>query len=240
MIDEVNAALVQALKAHLPEDAQVVVRLESCGGPEAGPVVEAVLTAVLEDPVAAAAQWVDVRDEDGRVVGRRPPPLHVRVRYLVTVRGSDPGADPLATEECRLVDAVLAACAGRSRVRAGLDPAGLGRSPHPVVLELSDPGPDAWHRFGNCPRTVLAVTVTASLDMPVDEELSRTPDRLGLSVGRLSAGRRADDARHGGGQEATPRPRRVWGAPESDGRRRLRQQTRTGKVTKDGGGGQAG
>lgn len=64
-----------------------------------GPLmVDVFLHGIQQDSAGRSSTWSDVRDADGRVIGRQPPVRHFRLTYLLTAwatadgLGTDPGA----------------------------------------------------------------------------------------------------------------------------------------------------
>jgi Pvc16 N-terminal domain len=112
------------------------------------------LAAVREDDTGNP-DWEDLRDDDGRVVARRPPVRRFDLRYHVTAEAADTDA------EARLLDAVLAAVDPGKRVPAEL--VGDALAGKPVLLRLGEP---AYPLPGLPLRTALTVVANAPLVLP--------------------------------------------------------------------------
>jgi len=85
------------------------------------PVLNVFLAGISADTRAMPGDWADLRDADGRVIGRQPPPRRFDLRYLVTAWTDDPDTEQL------LLDAVLRAVAEqRVLARPGGDSPGAG------------------------------------------------------------------------------------------------------------------
>jgi hypothetical protein len=175
VIAEVSAAL-RGLYGPLMPDG-VPLRF----GPPAADTADAVcffLASVEEDGHAAPADWADVRDEQGRVIGRRPPVRRFDLLYLVTAWAGD------GRREEALLDAVLAATVPTTRLS-------------PELLTGSLVGPDAWvlvrlepragriyADLGLPPRTVLGLSVNAPLILPLDTDVAAPAEQITLGVDR--------------------------------------------------------
>ena len=165
MIADVNRAVRGLLAPLLPAGCEVVF-----GAPGGlGPALVWFLADIREDEKSAETEWADVRDEGGRVVGRRPPVRRFDLSYLVTAEADDP---ELAAA---LLDAVLIAVDPGKRVPAAL----LGESlaGRPVTLRLGE------RAYPGVPQqTTLGVVVNAPLVMPVVTDIAPPAEEIRLGV----------------------------------------------------------
>lgn len=101
------------------------------------PTLDLYLYDLREDLTRREVQWADVRDEAGRVVGRRPPPRRYRLSYLVTAWTQRP------EDEHRLLSACLATFLRHETLVPAELAGALAEQPVPVELEVAlPPGPD--------------------------------------------------------------------------------------------------
>ena len=168
MIADVNRAVSGLLAPLLPPGCEVVFRAP--GEPEGdGPALVWFLADIREDEKSAETDWADVRDESGRVVGRRPPVRRFDLNYLVTAEATDPEV------AAALLDAVLVAVDPGKRVPAAL--VGESLAGRPVTLRLGE------RAYPDVPRrTTLGVVVSAPLVLPVVTELAPPAEDIRLDV----------------------------------------------------------
>jgi len=168
VIADVNRAVRGLLAPLLPPGCEVVFR--ASGEPDGdGPALVWFLAGIREDEKSAETDWADVRDEGGRVVGRRPPIRRFDLNYQVTAEATDPAV------AAALLDSVLVAADPGKRVPAAL----LGESlaGRPVTLRLGEPAyPGLPHR------TTLGVVVNAPLVLPVVTDVAAPAEEIRLGV----------------------------------------------------------
>jgi hypothetical protein len=199
VIGDVNRALCGLLTPLLPAACEVRFGAPVPPIRGAGPDDQALvlfLTDVREDAEAGGTEWVDVRDDDGTLLGRRPPIRRFELHYLVTAWAAD------ADAEADLLDAVLAAVDPGRR----LDPALLSDTfaGAPVVLRLVGDAAAAYTRLGLPARTVVALVANAPLVLPIDTDLAAPADNITLDMGGPRRGGTIGPA------TASPAPRRQW------------------------------
>ena len=115
--------------------------------------------------------WSELRNDDGRLVGRQAAPRYYRLAYLVTAWASAAGADDDTSrqtiEEHELLGALIDACTNTDSLEdddltGTLAEAGL---PCFVRCAVHDPGSSTaqglWPGFGIAPRTHLVLEVVA-------------------------------------------------------------------------------
>ena len=188
MLPEANDALRSLLTPELPPGTRVVFGRAQ---PEDGPVLRVHLRGLREDPTGVAADDEDVRDDDGHLVGRRPPVRRFELAYLLHAVADEP-AQALA-----VLDGVLRAVVPGRRVPPTLLTGSLADGGQPVHVRVGDTtaadGPDG--------PTPLALLMDVALVRPVELDLAPPAEALRLDVGR------------GGGRPAGPGPARRWRAP---------------------------
>ncbi|HEY2675130.1 MAG TPA: Pvc16 family protein [Rugosimonospora sp.] len=199
MIAEVSAALSALYGPLLPDG--VSLRF----APPAGDGASALcffLASIEEDTQGVPADWADVRDERGRVLGRQPPPRRFDLLYLVTAWAPDGSPDGHRQEA--LLDVVLAATVPGTRLSQGLlsgDLAGPGVS---VLVRLAPQAVRAYADLGLPPRTVLGLTVNAPLILPMSADVAAPAEQITLGVDRARPARPAPAAT----PPLAPEPRR--------------------------------
>ena len=177
VIPEVDTALRSLLGALLP--AGSTVRLGPPPPPDEHPVLNLFLAEIRVDTRAMASDWDNVRDEDGVLLGRRPPVRRFDLSYLVTAWAPD---ERLQGE---LLDAVLLGVAPERRIDPALFGGPLSEDDAPPVTIRFADSPAALHReHGLPPRTVLGLIVNAPLVRPMDTDLAEPAERITLAVDR--------------------------------------------------------
>jgi hypothetical protein len=170
MIADVDAALRSLLRTTALHGSKVDVVFDSPTRAWADRVKEDVVDAYLweirEDGARSRSDWEDVRNEQGRVTGRRPPLHRYRLRYLVTTWGGSPA------DEHRLLSTVLGALADSLAIPAEHLSGDLADEGLPVFLSVALPfGEDAppwdlWSTLGVAPRPALDLVAIAPLPRP--------------------------------------------------------------------------
>jgi hypothetical protein len=171
MIADVDASLRSLLRATALHGSTVDVVFDSptkqWSEHVSSGVVDAYLWEIREDVSRRQNDWEDIRNEDGRVVGRKPPLHRYRLRYLVTAWGGTPA------DEHRLLSSVLASLADQQAIPTDHVTGDLVDEGLPVFLTVAlpadgdNPPTDLWGALGIAPRPALDVVVTAPLPRPV-------------------------------------------------------------------------
>jgi hypothetical protein len=196
MIADVDASLRSLLRATALRNSKVEVVFDSPTRAWAetvtGEVVDAYLWEIREDVARSRGDWEDVRDEQGRVTGRRPPLHHYKLSYLLTAWGKN------AASEHRLLASVLGALADEQAIPDEHITGDLATERLPVLLSValpSDAGSpwDLWGVLGVAPRPALDLVVIAPLPRPA-----------ALPVGPPVRDRRISVAVPGGSPERVP------------------------------------
>jgi Pvc16 N-terminal domain len=197
MIADVDASLRSLLRATALHDSKVEIVFDSPTRAWAdtitGDVVDAYLWEIREDVARSRGDWEDVRDEHGRVTGRRPPLHHYKLRYLLTAWGKNPAS------EHRLLSSILGALADEQAIPSNHISGELASEGLPVFLSVALP-PDAsglpwdlWGALGVAPRPALDLVAIAPL-----------PRRAALPAGPPVRDRRISVAVPGGTPERVP------------------------------------
>jgi hypothetical protein len=171
MIADVDASLRSLLRATALHNSKVEVVFDSptraWADTVAGDVVDAYLWEIREDVARSRGDWEDVRDDQGRVTGRRPPLHHYRLRYLVTAWGKTPVA------EHQLLSSILGALADEQTIPAEHITGELASEGRPVFLSVALPPEaagglpvDLWGALGVAPRPALDLVAIAPLPRP--------------------------------------------------------------------------
>jgi len=176
VIGEVNGALRELLAARLPGSSEVRFGPPP-SSPPSGSVLSVFLAQVRPDPQAVGgADWEDVRNEHGLVIGRRPPTRRFELTYLITAWAKD------ADREAELVDAVLTAINPNSRIDPDSLPGSLKGTQ--VTFRFEGDAAASYAQLDLPPRTVLGIVVNAPLVQPMDTDLEKPAARITLGVDR--------------------------------------------------------
>ncbi|HEY7023479.1 MAG TPA: DUF4255 domain-containing protein [Candidatus Limnocylindrales bacterium] len=130
------------------------------------PVVDMYLYDIREDTSRRQTAWEDVRDETGRVTGRRLPPRRYRLSYLVTAWTQRP------EDEHRLLSSMLACFVQNEYMPADLLSGTLEGDETPVLITVALPPEqdrsiaDTWSALGGELKPSLDLVVTAPLNVP--------------------------------------------------------------------------
>jgi hypothetical protein len=140
--------------------------------------VSAFLPDIRREDQSPRSGWTDVRDADGRVVGRQPPLQHMRLSYLLTAWAptSADGAGAALTEH-ELLGVLLAACSCCETVPSEHAVGALAACGHPTLVRCAPPDAPGvehlWGGLGISPRTCVPLVLVAPLlPPPVDETAS--------------------------------------------------------------------
>jgi hypothetical protein len=186
VLEDVDGSLAALLAQALPEGTTVTFAAPTrdwLDSPPGKQVVSAFLYDIREDAVGRGADWDEVRDERGRVVGRQPPPRRYELSYLVTAWAGDVDLEHrLLSDVLRLVfrgEIIPDDCRVGSLTQTGL----------PVMLRVvrSDPPhspSQVWADLGLPPRLVVDLAVTAPLVPELVTELAPPAEDMRLGVGR--------------------------------------------------------
>jgi hypothetical protein len=210
VIHDVDQTIAACLSRWLP--GGTVVRFDAPDGSWAGPapdgdgqaaqILGAFLYDIREDPGAAAADPVLVRDDEGRAMGWQPPIRKYRMSYLLTAWAGDApdgGAGSRGLREHELLGSVLVGCVTQTAVPPDCLRGTLARCPQPVLISCAaaDHVVDVthlWSSLGVAPRTTLDLMVLVPVIPALLTELAPPSRSIDLGVsGGPDNGRAAAD-----------------------------------------------
>jgi hypothetical protein len=185
------------------------------------PVVDLYLYDIREDTSRRETAWEDVRDETGRVTGRRLPPRRYKLSYLVTAWTNRP------EDEHRLLSSLLACFVAHEYMPGDLLTGSLEDEEMPILITVALPKAvedrsiaDVWSQMGQELKPSLDLVVTAP--MVIDRQQPAGPPVL--EQPRLSVvARAADTAQVGSGSakrgkaSAAPRAPAAIAAVDAEG-----------------------
>lgn len=130
------------------------------------PVVDMYLYDIREDTSRRQTAWEDVRDETGRVTGRRQPPRRYRLSYLVTAWTQRP------EDEHRLLSSMLACFIQHEFMPSEVLAGTLEGEETPILITVALPPEqdrsiaDTWSAMGGELKPSLDLVVTAPMNVP--------------------------------------------------------------------------
>lgn len=128
------------------------------------PTINVYLYDIREDIARREVEYEEIRDEDGRVTERRPPPRRYTLSYLVTVWTQRP------EDEHRVLSSLLACFLKYERLPDDVLPDGLAGMPYAIRTAVALPPPqeralaDLWSALGGELKPSLDLVVTAPFD----------------------------------------------------------------------------
>ncbi len=189
MIHEVDQAIEAVIRQEALQGTSVEVAFDAptkdWAARRNAPTLDSYLYDIREDQARRAVGYTDVRDADGKVIGRKLPPRHYKLSYLVTAWTQRP------EDEHRLLSAILSGFLRWS----SLPPYSLSGSladqelPIPVTIGLPPANDraisDIWSALGGELKPSLDLVVTAPIEPgqlavagpPVQEPLHFTVTR---------------------------------------------------------------
>jgi hypothetical protein len=147
------------------------------------PVLNLFLFDVREDRDGRGGDEVDVRDTQGKVVGRRPPTRKYKLSYLASAWAKD------AEEEHRMLGSIVATVPDTAAIPEEHLHGELGEQGLAVTIEVGVPVSgaqtwDLWSALGTAPRTALEIVVTAPVLPALRTDLAPPAEKLDLGVSR--------------------------------------------------------
>jgi Pvc16 N-terminal domain len=134
------------------------------------PTVDLYLYDIREDLQRRTVAWEPVRDENGRVSERRPPPRVYKLSYLVTAWTQRP------EDEHRLLSAMLSCFLRNERLPDEVLAGTLAGTAAPILATIALPPPpdrslsDVWSALGGELKPSLDLVVTAPFDVQRQQE----------------------------------------------------------------------
>jgi hypothetical protein len=210
MIHDVDASLMELLRAEALNGGEADVVFDAPTkewvSRQNTPAVDAFLYDIREDVSRRDVMAQPVRNDQGVVVGRRPPVRRFKLAYLLTAWTRRP------EDEHRLLSQLLTALLGHDRIPERYLQGQLSGEPTPVLLQLALPPTqdrslsDIWNALGGELKPSIDLVVIAPLDParrfeagpPVEERTlqvvrtdrrHRTGQADGQGPGRRRAGR---------------------------------------------------
>lgn len=168
MIEDVDESLRALVRREAINGADVEIAFDAptkdWAARRNAPTLDLYLYDIREDLTRRVVDWQPVRDPNGLVSQRRPPPRHYKLSYLITAWTQRP------EDEHRLLSAVLS-CFVRFETLPGDVLAGaLARTDMPVFTTVALPPPsdrslsDVWSALGGELKPSLDLVVTAPLE----------------------------------------------------------------------------
>ena len=151
------------------------------------PVINLFLYDVREDQEGLGSFELDIRDDDGKVIGRMPPPRRYQLSYLVSAWSKD------AEAEHEMLGAILATVPDDPAIPAGHLAGRLAEQGLPVGIKVGVPLTgantwDLWSALGSPPRTAIEIVVTAPLVPGLRTDLAPPAVKLELGVKKEAPG----------------------------------------------------
>lgn len=146
--------------------------------------VNAFLYDVREDLDGRVADWEDVRNEVGKVIGRRPPRRRYQLSYLLSA-----WADT-AREEHELLGTLLEEAPNQEMIPFEHVKGRLAEQESPVRLHVSLPSPqipptwDMWGALGGPPKAFLHFVLSAALPGGAPAEVAEAAAKIDLTLSR--------------------------------------------------------
>jgi hypothetical protein len=177
------------------------------------------LRGVLEDVTALRADWSDVRDADGALLGRRPPTRRYELRYAVSARAGG------AAERHQILDTVVKAIAAGPPLPAEHLVGDLAAAGLPVLLRLAGSGgvraaPGAFGAPEVPNPGVFDLVVSVPLVPEMVTELAPPADRIDLTLSRQRRRQPAANRPRGGWRDARVHEQPPLASGQHDGTER--------------------
>ncbi|MGH9244066.1 MAG: DUF4255 domain-containing protein [Acidimicrobiales bacterium] len=231
VIHDVDETLRSLVAACVPANGGGVLVSFSPPTPEwaaaqSDPVIDLFLYDVREDLEWRSGDEIDVRDADGRVIGRQPSPRRYQLSYLASAWAKDP------EEEHQMLAAILAHVPDAEGISAEHLKGSLPDAGLPVLVKVGIPVTgantwDLWSALGTPPRTAVEIVVTAPLIPALRTDLGPPAETLELDLFREPPGKVGAARPEPAGPEPEPEPKEPSG---TKGRRR-----RAGEGSKESG-----
>ena len=214
MIHDVDESLRALVRRDVLNGANVDVSFEAptrdWSSRRNSPTLNLYLYDIHEDLQRREVQHEEIRGDNGRVIGRRPPPRRFKLSYLVTAWTQRP------EDEHRLLSAVLSCFLPIDALPTDVLRGEVADQPHPLRVTIGLPLPadraisDVWSALGGELKASLDLIVTAPFDtrrhravgpavlereFTLTEAPQRDPSGRDSSVGRADGPQRGPSGR---------------------------------------------
>lgn len=210
VLPDADRSLANWLRRLLPDGTRIRFEapdIQWSARPPESCFVDLFLHSVRQDSRGYGSGWSDIRDGDGRVVGRRPATQYYRLAYLATAWAKD-GAPGQAATEHEILGLLLDGCAYQSILPDDCLEGSLAESGEKTVLECSpadSPGTSGhlWTGLGIAPRAHLELVLVAPVRPPLLTDIALPAREIMLNAAELP--RPAEPAEAGAGPHSTER-----------------------------------
>lgn len=153
--------------------------------------INAFLLSIRQDARGAQSGWSELRDGDGRVVGRQPTTRYFRLTYLITAWASGPAGDAVMAEH-EVLGFVLGACARHGCLPGDCLEGVLAESGAETAFECAPADSPAaagalWAGLGLAPRAHLELVLVAPAKPAVLTDLAPPAREIVLNAGQEPA-----------------------------------------------------
>ena len=183
------------------------------------PTIDIYLYDIREDTKRRQAGLMDVRDDTGRITGRRPMPRVYKLSYLITAWTQRP------EDEHRLLSSMLACFLRNDRIPADWLVGQLQENGWPLDVTIGLPPPedralsDVWSALGGELKPSLDLVITTPIDTERFIETAvavDVPPRFNWSGGGIGGGQ-SESVQQGPGSDGSGEVARVMRLSEKDG-----------------------
>jgi hypothetical protein len=186
MIEDVDASLRAALKPNLPAGVDVDFEPPGSAAPgEKAPLLNAYLLRASAVTANMIQGYLDVRDDRGRVIGRKRAPRRYALHYLVSASAAT------AAEEHALLGRALRLLGSMEVIPHDHVLPSLTEAGSPVTVHVIDEAStrhvaELWSAFGTRPRAFFELVLNVVATSPSDTMAAVTPaaGRIAVGVGR--------------------------------------------------------
>jgi hypothetical protein len=216
MLRDADLSLANWLRSVLPPGTGVRFDAPQAGWEDAGtgtPFVSLFLGDIRRDgQELPASGWSEVRDGDGRLVGRQPAARYYRVSYTVTawadLVAAQPDRSQRALEEHALLGLLIDACSSADTLADDLLTGALAEAGLPSFVRCAGDEPGLptqglWSGLGIAPRAHLVLHLIAPVVPPMVTDLAPPAREFVLGASQPAAPGRPDRAAPARGTAAT-------------------------------------
>lgn len=153
--------------------------------------VDVFLHSVRQSARGKESGWSEIRDAQGRVVGRRPAAQYYQLAYLATAWAEADAAPDRVAAEHELLGLVLSGCAHLGVLPDDCVTGALAEAGLKTVLECSPAdshaaGPPPWSGLGVTPRAWLDLVLVAPSRPPMLADIAPPAREIVLNAAELS------------------------------------------------------